>query len=117
MRAQIPYDRSGRPAMVCMTAMQDVARFIVAALDLPNWPRELRMRGERMNVSDVVRVAERMRGTKNTACISLLDYMVLLTPSQIYNLKELSIALRHYNLPSNLLSHHMTDAKSIVCVH
>ncbi|KAI4149714.1 MAG: hypothetical protein LQ340_004487 [Diploschistes diacapsis] len=61
MRAQIPHDSSQRPAMICMTAMDDVAKFIVAALDLPQWPTELRVCGQRMNVSDVVRVAERLR--------------------------------------------------------
>ena len=63
MRAQVPHDSSQRPAMICMTAMDDVAKFIVAALDLPQWPNELRMCGQRLNVSDVVRIAERLRGT------------------------------------------------------
>ena len=61
MRAQIPHDSTQRPAMICMTAMEDVAKFIVAALDLPQWPNELRMCGQRVNVSDVVRIAERLR--------------------------------------------------------
>ncbi|MCJ1243347.1 hypothetical protein MMC30_000544, partial [Trapelia coarctata] len=61
MRSQIPHEASGHPAMVCMTAAQDVARFVVMALDLPDLPTELRMCGSRMNVSDVVQVAEIMR--------------------------------------------------------
>ena len=32
MRAHIPHDPSGRPAMICMTSLRDVARFIVATL-------------------------------------------------------------------------------------
>ena len=60
LRSQIPHDSSGRPAMVCMTAAQDVARFVVSALDLPDLPTELRICGSRMNVSDVVQVAEIM---------------------------------------------------------
>ena len=60
-RAQIPHDSYGQPATICMTSAQDVGRFVVAALELQNWPRELRMCGERMNVSEVVRVAEEMR--------------------------------------------------------
>ncbi|MCJ1394878.1 hypothetical protein MMC18_007758 [Xylographa bjoerkii] len=63
MRSQIPYDASGRPAMISITAVQDVGHFIVAALDLPERPREFRMRGDRMNASDLVRVAEAMRGS------------------------------------------------------
>ena len=63
MRSQIPHDSSQRPAMICISAMDDVARFIVAALDLPQWPNELRMYGQRLNVSELVRIAERMRGS------------------------------------------------------
>lgn len=66
MRSQIPHDASGHPAMVCMTAAQDVARYVVTALDLPDLPTELRMCGSRMNVSDVVQVAEVMRRTLQT---------------------------------------------------
>lgn len=63
-RAQIPYtSTSGQPAMVCLTSARDVARFIVAALDLPSWPREFRMRGDRMSVRDIVAVAEAVQGT------------------------------------------------------
>ena len=62
MRSQIPHDASGHPATISMTAAQDVGRFIVAALDLPQKPQEFRMRGDRMNVSDLVQIAEVMRG-------------------------------------------------------
>ncbi|KIV84036.1 hypothetical protein PV11_06011 [Exophiala sideris] len=62
-RAQIPYQNSaGQPATVCMTSAHDVARFVVAALDLPAWPREFRLRGERMSVRDIVVVAETIQG-------------------------------------------------------
>lgn len=64
MRSQIPHDSSQRPAMICISAMDDVARFIVAALDLPQWPNELRMCGQRLNVSELVRIGERCRGSK-----------------------------------------------------
>ena len=60
-RAQIPHDSSGEAAVLCMTSAQDVGRFVVAALDIPEWPRELRMCGERMNVLEVVRIAELMK--------------------------------------------------------
>ena len=71
MRAQIPHDSSQRPAMICMTAMEDVAKFIVAALDfLPQWPNELRVCGQRLNVSDVVRIAERFRGMYEPAILA-----------------------------------------------
>lgn len=64
-RAQVPYlNSAGQPATVCMTSAHDVARFVVAALDLPTWPRELRMRGERMSVRDIVAVAETIQGIR-----------------------------------------------------
>ena len=62
-RAQIPYlNTSGQPATICMTSAADVARFMVAALELPSWPREFRLRGERLTVRDVVAIAEEIQG-------------------------------------------------------
>ena len=64
-RAQIPLDASGRPAKLCMTSIHDAARFIIAAImqkPLHLWPRELRMRGERLDVMTIVRLAENLRG-------------------------------------------------------
>ena len=62
LKAQVPHDPYGQPAMICMTSSQDVGRFVVRAIDLPQWPREFRMRGERMAASDIVGNAEVMRG-------------------------------------------------------
>lgn len=62
-RAQIPYlNTAGQPATICMTSAHDVARMVVAALDLPSWPREFRLRGERLTVRDVVAIAEEVQG-------------------------------------------------------
>ncbi|KAL9604008.1 MAG: hypothetical protein Q9219_000770 [cf. Caloplaca sp. 3 TL-2023] len=61
--AQIPYSATGRPGTVCMTSAEDVGIFVAAALSLPQWPLELRMRGERMTVSQLVQVVEAVRGT------------------------------------------------------
>lgn len=46
----------GRSVRVCMTSVYDVAKFVVAAIDLgpANWPRELTMRGDRVTLRDVV---------------------------------------------------------------
>ena len=62
LRAQIPLDSSQRPAMVCMTSGDDVAKFLVAALDNPKWPNQFRMCGQRLNIAEVVRIAEQLRG-------------------------------------------------------
>lgn len=64
MKARIPrYNDSGWIVHLCMTSADDVARFVVAALDLPHWEPEMRMCGDRMSASDVVQVAEFMTGT------------------------------------------------------
>ena len=66
MRARIPhYNAAGEIVRICMTSAEDVGRFVVAALDLPQWPTEMRMCGERMSASDVVSVAELMIGKLN----------------------------------------------------
>ncbi|KAM5352400.1 hypothetical protein ACJ41O_005123 [Fusarium nematophilum] len=46
----------GHTVRVCMTSVYDVARFVVAAIDLgpANWPREFTLRGDRLSVRDVV---------------------------------------------------------------
>ncbi|KAL1649279.1 hypothetical protein SLS58_001854 [Diplodia intermedia] len=63
MTAQVPaYDSANRPSFVCMTAAQDAARLVVAALDMPTWPPEFRMCSERLKVYDLVSIARSVRG-------------------------------------------------------
>lgn len=62
MKAQIPHGPNGRPAPVCITSVQDVGRFVAAAVGISPWPTELRMCGERTDFSTLVRTAELMRG-------------------------------------------------------
>lgn len=52
---------------ICMTALQDVARFVTRALDLPFWPSELRMCGERIRVRDLVHSVQRLMGEHSLA--------------------------------------------------
>lgn len=62
-KAHIPlYSNTGQLVHICMTSAEDVARSVVAALDLPQWPTELRIQGDRMSVSEIVGIAETMRG-------------------------------------------------------
>lgn len=64
MEAQVPgYDANDDPKVkICMTAAQDVAKFVTKSLDLPQWPAELRMRGERVAVKDLVALVQRLKG-------------------------------------------------------
>lgn len=54
----------GRPVSVAMTSINDVARFVVAALDLDidNWQDEFRMSGDRISVSQILQWAESIKG-------------------------------------------------------
>lgn len=61
--AKLPFhNEAGQPVYVCMTSAKDVARFVVAALSLSSWPREFRMRGDRMTVDQLVTTGEELRG-------------------------------------------------------
>ncbi|KAL9111755.1 MAG: hypothetical protein Q9227_003814 [Pyrenula ochraceoflavens] len=63
LRAQIPlFNSLGEEVYVCMTSAQDVARYVVAALDLPSWPTELRLLGDRLSVGEIVQVGEQLWG-------------------------------------------------------
>ncbi|CAO1597722.1 hypothetical protein XANCAGTX0491_001520 [Xanthoria calcicola] len=61
-KAQIPYGTNGQPAIVSLTSAEDVGKFVAAAISLPQWPPELRMSGDRMNVSRLVQIVEMVRG-------------------------------------------------------
>jgi hypothetical protein len=69
MHAKVPaYDgENGMTVIICMTAAQDVARFVTKALDLPHWPAELRMLGQRVLVKDLVELVQRLKGTVATS--------------------------------------------------
>lgn len=64
MSAQVPaYDVEGNSNVtVCLTAAQDVARFVTRSVDLRQWPPELRMCGQRMPVKDLVILVQRLNG-------------------------------------------------------
>ncbi|KAL6399420.1 Isoflavone reductase like protein P3 [Ilyonectria robusta] len=42
----------------------DAARFTIAALDLPSWPRELRIVGDTLTYNELTKLAEATRGVK-----------------------------------------------------
>jgi len=52
------------PIFLCLTSVYDVARFLVAALDIPlqSWPAEFKMHGDRRSVADVILYAESVKG-------------------------------------------------------
>ncbi|KAA8565077.1 hypothetical protein EYC84_010834 [Monilinia fructicola] len=71
----VEYSTAGYPISVSMTSAHDLARFIVAALDLDQriWPIEFRMQGDRKTVTEIVQYAEAVKGQpfeKNGDCSS-----------------------------------------------
>jgi len=60
----------GRPVHVAMTSVNDVARFVVAALELniDDWPDEFKMSGDRISVAQIVQWAESVRGMLIVFC-------------------------------------------------
>jgi hypothetical protein len=62
-RAEVPYASiAGPPVYVCMTSISDIARAVVAALDLNSWPKAFQLRGDRLTVEQIVGIAEQVRG-------------------------------------------------------
>ena len=68
MSAQVPaYNANNMPNVtICMTAAQDVGKFVTKALDMPQWPPELRMCGQRIALKDLVGLVQRLRGKHHT---------------------------------------------------
>jgi hypothetical protein len=64
MTAELPAGNSNQPDVtICMTSIRDVARFVTKAIDLPTWPLELRMCGERVTVHNLTILVQRLRST------------------------------------------------------
>ncbi|TKA80026.1 hypothetical protein B0A49_02304 [Cryomyces minteri] len=64
MSAQVPvWMADNSYATVCLTAAHDVGRFVAKAIDLPQWPAELRMCGERVTVNTLVQLVQQLKGT------------------------------------------------------
>ncbi|KFY70879.1 hypothetical protein V499_08901 [Pseudogymnoascus sp. VKM F-103] len=60
-KAGIPGDGS---ATIIITHTTDVARFVAAALSLPDWPEKVIIQGDRLTLDEVVAVAESVKGSK-----------------------------------------------------
>jgi hypothetical protein len=68
--AKLPYNTAGgHPAKVSMISLRDLAHCVVAALRLSSWPREFRVRGDRLDVRQIVATAEYVQGTFATVSI------------------------------------------------
>lgn len=62
----------GRPIDISMTSVHDVARFVAAAIEIgpSHWPKEFRMRGDHMYITDIVReCSSARRGEPEPICL------------------------------------------------
>ncbi|KAF2838415.1 isoflavone reductase family protein [Patellaria atrata CBS 101060] len=93
------YDPLNNLVYICMTSAQDVARFVVRCLDLDEWPRELRMCGERVSVWDLLATIQEVRGPFETGNIAYLTMNDLTT--------ELTLAQHQGDILRLLRTHHL----------
>jgi hypothetical protein len=64
MEGEVPvYDSAGNYSYLCLTSAYDVGRFVTRALDMPQWPAEMSMCGERISVYRLVEAIKACRGT------------------------------------------------------
>lgn len=49
-------------AAICMTSVQDVARYVCKALDLPRWPPQIRISGARLQITELIFKVQQLRG-------------------------------------------------------
>lgn len=68
----VEHSPSGRPVVLTMTSLYDVARFVRAAVEIgpDRWPREFRMRGDQMSVMDVIGACSTAKTGKLTLDLS-----------------------------------------------
>ena len=66
MQAQVPYtNAAGSQVNLCLTAAQDVGRFVTRSLDIQQrWPPEMIMHGERVTTYELLTMVGRARGKR-----------------------------------------------------
>lgn len=76
------YNSSNQHSVICMTAVQDVARFVVRAVDLADWPPVLSMYSERMIVYQFVGYVQQLTG-KSTSFVHELPLTLCRTADDL----------------------------------
>ena len=66
MKAAVPLTKKGEVPRITMTAIEDVGRFVAAACLLQEgfWQEDFGMAGDTINMNDVVKIIEKVRGRK-----------------------------------------------------
>ncbi|EMC99005.1 hypothetical protein BAUCODRAFT_145992 [Baudoinia panamericana UAMH 10762] len=80
------YNAANAPDVtICMTAAQDVGKFVTKAIDMPQWPRQLKMCGQRITVKNLVRLIQRTKG-------QVFDPLVWHGPGSLHSALQLATA-------------------------
>lgn len=95
--------QSGQPTTISMISVNDVGRFLVAAiaLDPQTWPGEFRMQGDRRTVTEVLQWAEAVRGGENFLLFNsilrhdVLTYLGAVFSTDIIEPGDLAAHLQH----------------------
>ncbi|XPS78959.1 hypothetical protein M3J07_010967 [Ascochyta lentis] len=56
------YDAANNHSYVCLISIYDVAKFVVRSLNIPHWPAEMSMCGERIGVHALIELIKTCRG-------------------------------------------------------
>ena len=89
MTATAPvYDASQNLASLCLTSAYDVGRFVVRSLDMPSWPHEMSMCGERMTVNALIDVMTAVRGMCTGSLLDNLSLTISRTTVYYYRMAE-----------------------------
>lgn len=84
--AKLPGDGSTH---IVYTRAEDIGRFVAASLDLEHWPECSQMRGDRLRLNEVVKLAEEVRGKKfNVTYVSEEQILAKINSSERSTLKH-----------------------------
>ena len=117
MTAKIPFSNAaGQHVTLCMTAAQEVGRFIARAISLPQWPQELLMCGERVTTLHLVTIAQTARGSKRvllSRAKQFADQTRTNLPARQHSLARFTVfgyrALSRHSRPSSGHPHSQPD--------
>lgn len=58
------YDAANNYSYLCLTSIYDVAKFVVRSLNIPHWPTEMSMCGERISVYALIELIKSCRSKR-----------------------------------------------------
>lgn len=62
--AELPVKDDGGWPRISATSLRDIGRFVVAALELPRWEREMNLVGDTISIRELLKIAETVTGKR-----------------------------------------------------